>query len=196
MGEPGGLPSMRSHRVGHDWSDLAAAAAAARWLWYTYFGWISNPSIQMAIVWIDRWCPFSLSFFCLPSFSISTPLNNQYICSLQSKVSPTALLQHIVLMMVFLTVKKRIRLGKMEEFLSLGWLKCGQVPAWDLWGAGSSTQLGHVDELHVKGYRDGAAVNVWVVDQELRVWTANSKEKLRVKIQMEKLVGILDLVVN
>jgi len=25
MGEPGGLPSMGSHRVGHDWSDLAAA---------------------------------------------------------------------------------------------------------------------------------------------------------------------------
>ena len=24
--EPGGLPSMGSHRVGHDWSDLAAAA--------------------------------------------------------------------------------------------------------------------------------------------------------------------------
>ena len=28
-GEPGGLPSMGSHRVGHDWSDLAAAAAVA-----------------------------------------------------------------------------------------------------------------------------------------------------------------------
>ena len=28
MAEPGGLPSMGSHRVGHDWSDLAAAAAA------------------------------------------------------------------------------------------------------------------------------------------------------------------------
>ena len=26
MGEPGGLPSMGSHRVGYDWSDLAAAA--------------------------------------------------------------------------------------------------------------------------------------------------------------------------
>ena len=26
-GEPGGLPFMGSHRVGHDWSDLAAAAA-------------------------------------------------------------------------------------------------------------------------------------------------------------------------
>ena len=27
-GEPGGLPSMGSHRVGHDWSDLAAEGAA------------------------------------------------------------------------------------------------------------------------------------------------------------------------
>ena len=26
-GEPGGLPSLGSHRVGHDWSDLAAGAA-------------------------------------------------------------------------------------------------------------------------------------------------------------------------
>ena len=38
MGEPGGLPSMGSHRVGQDWSDLAAVAAATglvglpRWL--------------------------------------------------------------------------------------------------------------------------------------------------------------------
>ena len=31
-GEPGGLPSVGSHRVGHDWSNLAAAAAV---LWYT-----------------------------------------------------------------------------------------------------------------------------------------------------------------
>ena len=28
MEEPGGLPSMGSYGVGHDWSDLAAAAAA------------------------------------------------------------------------------------------------------------------------------------------------------------------------
>ena len=39
-GEPGGLPSMGSHRVRHDWSDLAAAAAAAenkiiRFYWST-----------------------------------------------------------------------------------------------------------------------------------------------------------------
>ena len=29
-GEPGGLPPMGSHRVGHDWSDLAAGAAERR----------------------------------------------------------------------------------------------------------------------------------------------------------------------
>ena len=29
MVEPGGLPSMGSHRVGHDWSDLAAAAGVS-----------------------------------------------------------------------------------------------------------------------------------------------------------------------
>ena len=29
MGEPGGLPSMGSHRVGHDWSDLTVAVAVA-----------------------------------------------------------------------------------------------------------------------------------------------------------------------
>ena len=29
-GEPGGLPSMGSHSVGHDLSDLAAAVAVAR----------------------------------------------------------------------------------------------------------------------------------------------------------------------
>ena len=35
-GEPGGLLSMWSHRVGHDWSDLAAAAAAEAYHdWYS-----------------------------------------------------------------------------------------------------------------------------------------------------------------
>ena len=32
MEEPGGLPSMGSHRVGHDWSDLAAAAATVSYI--------------------------------------------------------------------------------------------------------------------------------------------------------------------
>ena len=37
-GQPGGLPSMGLHRVGHDWSDLAAAATTLIWaplcLWH------------------------------------------------------------------------------------------------------------------------------------------------------------------
>ena len=34
MGEPGGLPSMGSHRVGHDWSDLAAGAAGIKYIFF------------------------------------------------------------------------------------------------------------------------------------------------------------------
>ena len=34
LGKPGGLPSMGLHRVGHNWSDLAAAAAAS---WFKPF---------------------------------------------------------------------------------------------------------------------------------------------------------------
>ena len=36
-GEPGGLLSTVSHRVRHDWSDLAAAAAAALWLRHDFY---------------------------------------------------------------------------------------------------------------------------------------------------------------
>ena len=38
MGEPGGLPSMGSHRVGNDWSDLAAAGYILKDKTLTYFG--------------------------------------------------------------------------------------------------------------------------------------------------------------
>ena len=38
MGEPGGLPSMGLHRFGHNWSDLAAAAAAAAGLIWGFPG--------------------------------------------------------------------------------------------------------------------------------------------------------------
>ena len=36
-GEPGGLPSMGSHRVRHDWSDLATAAPVLSMLLHTFF---------------------------------------------------------------------------------------------------------------------------------------------------------------
>ena len=38
-GEPGGLLSMRSHRVRHDWSDLAAAAAYSIYTYKVYMHW-------------------------------------------------------------------------------------------------------------------------------------------------------------
>ena len=46
MGEPGGLPSMGSHRVGHDWSDLAAAAGR----------FIEVASLKMpTYLWLKKW---------------------------------------------------------------------------------------------------------------------------------------------
>ena len=51
-GEPGGLPSMGWHRVGHDWSDLAAAVAA-----YTYNAILlsmkTNDTLTFTTTWID-----------------------------------------------------------------------------------------------------------------------------------------------
>ena len=55
-GEPGGLPSMGSHRVGHDWSDLAAAAAAAAIVNYYW-----NISLTR-VLWTWRKATFSSLF--------------------------------------------------------------------------------------------------------------------------------------
>ena len=52
MGEPGGLPSMGSHRVGHDWSDLACN--------------VCNFWLQCIMVWIG--IPWSPLPFILPWF--------------------------------------------------------------------------------------------------------------------------------
>ena len=43
MAEPGGLPSMVSHRVGHDWSNLAAATATL------YYARTSNVTYNLRI---------------------------------------------------------------------------------------------------------------------------------------------------
>ena len=62
-GEPGGLLSMGSHRVGHDWSDLAAAAGSTS----------EVPVLQ------DMWCTdiqIYISFFRKSIFSPRTIRNN------------------------------------------------------------------------------------------------------------------------
>ena len=46
-GEPGGLPSLGSHRVGHDWSDLAAAAAAAKHKGIVSFSQVETTTISI-----------------------------------------------------------------------------------------------------------------------------------------------------
>ena len=57
-GEPGGLPSMGSHRVGHDWSDLAAAAKRgtlvcpkAALSWFTLLCFPSPPGALPCHLW-------------------------------------------------------------------------------------------------------------------------------------------------
>ena len=53
MGEPGGLPSMGSHRVGHDWSDVAAEAACTSPLLSTVPIVLNYVSIYMSL--LDTW---------------------------------------------------------------------------------------------------------------------------------------------
>ena len=74
MGEPGGLPSMGSHRVGHDWRNLAVAAAAAwveprnRHFWKTLQVILMQPVCKTILksllwrIWEDRFLAQSLHF--------------------------------------------------------------------------------------------------------------------------------------
>ena len=57
MVEPGGLPSMGSHRVGHDWSDLAAA--------YILFHW-SGPPVHSQLVFCMHICVWR----CIPDVPV------------------------------------------------------------------------------------------------------------------------------
>ena len=53
MGEPGGLPSMGSHRIRHDWSDLAVAAAAAlprSFVQSYFFNFLSSVQFSCSVV--------------------------------------------------------------------------------------------------------------------------------------------------
>ena len=72
MGEPGGLPSTRSHRIGHDWSNLAAAAAAEqtrcppvneRISKIRYIHTMKYYSAIKGAVWMNLLCIFLFFFF-------------------------------------------------------------------------------------------------------------------------------------
>ena len=62
-GEPGELLSMGSHRVGHDWSDLAAAAFIYKFL-FICLSFISQiPHFQNHLYWYLFLQPFSVKLF-------------------------------------------------------------------------------------------------------------------------------------
>ena len=67
--EPGGLPSMGSHRVVHDWSDLAAAAAASFRTWLR-----SQQKVSP-----DCWTPCGVSSSLTYDFTLF--LNPKLFCS-------------------------------------------------------------------------------------------------------------------
>ena len=71
-GEPGGLPSMGSHRVGHDWSDLAAAAALPDLYcgaWPRGMNSFQNPLVRIRSLGCDSW----LRFLDAPWWWLSVP---------------------------------------------------------------------------------------------------------------------------
>ena len=63
-GEPGGLPSMGSHRVGHDWSDLAAATLC---LEHFFFWQLTGISKAFLLVETDCLCQL---LSCVQQFAI------------------------------------------------------------------------------------------------------------------------------
>ena len=75
--EPGGLPSMGSHRVRHDWSDLAAAASClsfpvlGTWL-YVCPGAQADCCHQKCSCWAIEVHTFSFTRYCKVQFCLTT----------------------------------------------------------------------------------------------------------------------------
>ena len=72
MGEPGGLPSMGSHRVRHNWSDLAAAVIC----WYSLVMLGSGNEPQLPIYHIITWVNDNNTYIhYVPTQSLCFPLS-------------------------------------------------------------------------------------------------------------------------
>ena len=65
MGEPGGLPSTGSHRVRHDWRDLAEAAATLILVWLRWVWFSQNFPVEI----YEFWCVKMFPFLCLSKTS-------------------------------------------------------------------------------------------------------------------------------
>ena len=71
-GEPGGLPSKESHRVGHDWSDLAAAAFLLLKISFINFPLHSSCYIPV-ILNSSPWLEYILVFLVSGAIAVTTP---------------------------------------------------------------------------------------------------------------------------
>ena len=77
-GEPGGLPSMGSHRIGHDWSDLAAA-------WYQTLRTPVMSKIRLLQTCLHSSRYWNISPFCARPLHLLFPLSRK--CCLSSPFS-------------------------------------------------------------------------------------------------------------
>ena len=93
MGEPGGLPSMGSHRVRHDWSDLAA---------YILSHW-SGPPFCSQLVFCMHFCVWR----CIPDVFVERDVLHIHL-----------LLRHLVLYVCSLIVKNKVHLFGISLFLN------------------------------------------------------------------------------
>ena len=97
-GEPGGLPSMGSHRVGHDWSDLAAAGYCTIYLLYLSF-------LCMTYVYMIFICLFTAASNCetvawfhnwmKPTVTLNKYLLNEWIQYLSSLRPSLPVVSHL-----------------------------------------------------------------------------------------------------
>ena len=100
IGEPGGLPSLGSHRVGHDWSDLAAAATLHinGLTWYVFFCvWQFSLNIMsMRIIHVVEYIssPFFLKIVCYFIAWLYHNLFSHFVIGRQWDVSGFWLLQY------------------------------------------------------------------------------------------------------
>ena len=112
-GEPGRLPSMGSHRVGHDWSDLATAAPAVN-ISYRF------SSVQsLSHVWL-----FATPGNATPGFPVHhqlPELNQTFVCKVG--VMPS---NHLILccpLLLSLSIFHSISVFSNESVLRIRWLR-------------------------------------------------------------------------
>ena len=133
-GEPGGLLSMGSHRVGHDWSDLAAAAA--EYLQFSSVQLLSRVRL-FATPWIAA---------CQASLSITNSWSSLRLTSIES-VMPSS---HLILcgpLLLLPSIPPSIRVFSKESTLHMRWPKY-----WSFsFSIIPSEYLKVMQKLHLKG---------------------------------------------